>query len=41
MHRKQSKNVFPKTNIPRSDIFRKKYKNFLDSVKAVAIELHN
>jgi len=41
MHRKESKKVFPKANIPRSDIFRKKYKHFLDPVKAVAIELHN
>jgi len=41
MHKKQSKDIFPKTNIPRSYIFRKKYKNFLDSAKAVAIELHN
>jgi len=41
MHRKESKNIYPKTNIPRSDVFRKKYKNFLDSVKAVVIALHN
>jgi len=41
MHRKQSKNIYSKTNIPRSDVSRKKYKYFLDSVKAEAIELHN
>jgi len=29
MHRKQSNNVFPKANIHLSDIFLKKYKNFL------------
>jgi len=29
IQRKESKNIFPKANITRSDIFRKKYKHFL------------